>query len=352
MIVLAGDVGGTTTRLGLFESAGGPRAPLALVTYSSREHTDLRSIIARFLADTEATPDAACLAVAGPVVEERAAITNLPWIVDADDLRPFVRSAEVALVNDTVAVAAAVPLLENGEDGDLVTLQHGNESPKAAIAVIAPGTGLGQAFVTRNGSTYRVHPSEGGHADFAPRDDDELGLLRYMRARFGHVSYERVCSGSGLPNIYRYLDEIHAAPAQPSVAHQLAAADDQTPIIVAAATANEPCALCIAAVRTMVSILGAAAGNLVLQVMATGGVYLGGGLSPRLLPFLREGRLLTAMKDKGRQSRLVARVPVHVITQPQAGLIGAAQLGLERLGDRGRAHTRDGSNEARYGGNQ
>ncbi len=198
------------------------------------------------------------------------------------------------------------------------------------MAVIAPGTGLGEAFLTWGGSRYRAHASEGGHADFAPNTPLEIELLRYLQLRFKHVSNERVCSGLGLPNIYAYLKDSGHAPEPDWLAEQLAATTDPTPIIVTAALDDErPCELCTATLNAFVSILGAEAGNMVLRVLATGGAYLGGGIPPRILPALQQEGFMQAFLHKGRMVHLMARVPVHVILNPKAALLGAACHGLE-----------------------
>jgi len=195
--------------------------------------------------------------------------------------------------------------------------------------VIAPGTGLGEAFLVRE-ERYLAYPSEGGHADFGPNSDLEIGLLRSFQKKFGHVSYERICSGHGLPNIYTYLKESGYAEEPVWLAEQLAAIDDPTPGIVSAALDTyKPCKLCVTTLSVFVSTLGAEAGNLALKVLATGGVYLGGGIPPRIIPALATGQFMKSFTNKGRFSELVSRIPVHVILNPKAALIGAAFHGLE-----------------------
>jgi glucokinase len=196
--------------------------------------------------------------------------------------------------------------------------------------VIAPGTGLGQAFLTWDGGRYYAHPSEGGHTDFAPSDDTEIALLRYLMRRFDHVSYEWVCSGMGIPNIYNFFKDSGYVPEPDWLAAELAAADDPTPVIVNRALERpQEAPLCKATLDLFVSVLGAEAGNLALKVLATGGVYLGGGIPPRILPALQDGRFMRAFLRKGRFGRLLERVPVHVILNPKSALMGAAVFGLE-----------------------
>jgi glucokinase len=271
--------------------------------------------------------------VAGPVVAGEARITNLPWVMHEEQLRKALHLRSVSLLNDLEAIAYAVPALQ---PDDLHTLNAGQPEPHGTLGVIAPGTGLGEAFLTWQTTHYRAHPSEGGHADFAPTTRSELDLLRYLLDRLDHVSYERVCSGKGLPNIYGFLKDSGFAPEPSWLAAQLAAADDPTPIIVnvavdaAARPAGQPpCTLCEATVDMFVSILGAQAGNLALTMMATGGIFVGGGIPPRILAALEQPRFMEAFRHKGRFVDLLNRVPVHVILNPRAALLGAAYHCLE-----------------------
>ena len=325
-MLLAGDIGATKTVLGIFSAKAGPRVPLAEATFPSARYPSLEALVREFLGQSGQTVDRASFGVAGPVVSGRAAITNLPWAIDEARLRAALRLTSVRVVNDLDAVARAVPLLEQA---DKCQLTAGEPVAGGAIAVIAPGTGLGEAFLTWGGSGYRAHPSEGGHADFAPTDARQMDLLRYLQQRFGHVSYERVCSGRGLPNLYAFLKDSGVAPEPGWLAEQLAGAPDPTPVIANAALAQVPCDLCVATLEMFVSILGAEAGNLALKVLATGGVYLGGGMPPHLLPFLKGEGFMRAFRGKGRFADLLGRVPVHVILTPRVGLFGAAAHGLE-----------------------
>lgn len=330
-MLLAGDIGGTKTALAIFSPDKGPHAPLAEETFPSARYPSLEALAGEFLAQTDLPVDRASFGVSGPVAGGEAAVTNLPWKMDEAFLGKALGLRSVRLLNDLEAIASAAPFL--GSD-DLHTLNAGEPDPEGALAVIAPGTGLGEAFLTREGSGYRAHPSEGGHADFAPTCELELGLLRHLLDRFGHVSYERVCSGRGLPNIYGYMKEIGHAEEPSWLAGKLAAAEDPTPIIVETASDPEaPCELCVATLDVFVSVLGAQAGNLALTVMATGGVFLGGGILPRILPFLERDRFAEAFGRKGRFSELLGRVPVHVILNPKVALVGAARRGLETYGD-------------------
>lgn len=330
-MLLAGDIGGTKTALAIFSPDDGPLAPMVEETFPSARYPSLEALASEFLAETGLPVDRASFGVSGPVAGGKAAATNLPWKMDEARLGEALGLRSVRLLNDLEAIAHAAPFLESE---DLHTLNEGTPDPEGALAVIAPGTGLGEAFLTREGSGYRAHPSEGGHADFAPTGELELGLLQHLLDRFGHVSYERVCSGRGLPNVYGYLKEIRHAEEPSWLTEKLAAAEDPTPIIVEAASDPEaPCELCVAALDVFVSVLGAQAGNLALTVVATGGVFLGGGIPPRILPFLDRGRFAEAFGRKGRFSELLGRVPVHVILTPKVALVGAACRGLETYED-------------------
>lgn len=320
--ILAGDIGGTKTHLAVFSSTRGVHASLAEATFASRDYPSLGAIVREFLSRIETKVDRAGFGVAGPVVRGKATITNLPWVMDEETLARELGLSSVDLFNDLQAIAAAVPHLGAG---DLHPLNRGRAAAGAAIAVIAPGTGLGEAYLVWDGARYRAYPSEGGHADFAPADARQAGLLAYLRERFEHVSFERVCSGMGFPNIFAFLKQSGGAEEPQWLAERLAASEDPMPVIVEAALdATRPCGLCRAALEMFVSILGAEAGNLALKVMATGGVYLGGGIPPRILPALQAGLFLKAFRGKGRMTALMNNIPIHVILNPKAALLGAA----------------------------
>ena len=326
-MLLAGDIGGTKTHLAIFSPETGPRTPLAEDTFPSARFPSLEALASEFLAQVDLKPERASFGVAGPVLAGRATITNLPWVMHETYLEAELDLSSVHLLNDLMAIASAVPWLESD---DVYTLNEGKPAPGGAIAVIAPGTGLGEAFLTWDGSRYRPFPSEGGHTDFAPNNLLETDLLRYLLERFGHVSYERVCSGRGLPNIYAFLRDSGYAEEPEWLAEQLAEVDDPNPIIVKAALdETKQCELCVATLNTFVSILGTEAGNMALNLMATGGVYLAGGIPPRILAALEGEQFLLDFQAKGRMSDLMARIPVHVILNHKVALLGAACHGLE-----------------------
>jgi glucokinase len=319
--VLAGDVGGTKTALALFDTT---ERGLVLVrddTLPSREFASLEDALQRFLAaGPRATITAGCFGVAGPVVEGRSVATNLPWIIDERALAATIPGAQVKLLNDLeVAAHGALALAEH----DLHSLQGGTPRP-GHKALIAAGTGLGQALIVREGGRYIVVASEGGHTDFAPRDDLESELLRFLRKEFGHVSYERILSGPGLANVYRFLRDTGWARESAEVAAQMRA-DDPGPVIAEAALAGRD-PLCGKALDVFVSVYGAEAGNLALKAMALGGVLVAGGIAPKILPRLASGGFVAAFRDKGRLQSLMETIPISVVLNPRAPLLGAARV--------------------------
>ncbi len=326
-MLLAGDIGGTKTSLAIVSPEKGPRESLAEATFPSSRYPSLEALVSEFLDQVNLKPERATFGVAGPVVGGEATITNLPWNMKESQLAETLDLSSVRLINDLVAIAYAVPWLE---PGDLHVLNKGQPAEGGTKAIIAPGTGLGEAFLTWDGARYRPYASEGGHTDFAPTNALEIGLLVYLRERLDHVSNERVCSGLGLPNIYAYLKHSGYAREPAWLAEQLARTEDATPIIVSAALDDKKsCKLCVATLDTFVSILASEAGNLALKVLATGGVYLGGGIPPRILSALEKRPFSEAFQRKGRMSRLLADVPVYVILNRKAALLGAACHALE-----------------------
>jgi len=329
--ILAGDIGGTKTSLAAFSSEQGPEAPLAEGTFPSGEFPSLESLVREFLSGkgNDIKIDLAVFGVAGPVVGGGAKITNLPWTMDESALGKALGVPSVRLINDLLACACAVPSLRAS---DLHTLNPGVPEQGGSKAVVAPGTGLGEAYLTWDGTRYRAYASEGGHCGFAPANGLETDLLRYLRGRFDHVSYERVCSGMGLLNIYNYMKDSGHANASGRIAEIPDGISDPVPMIIRSALdADRPCTLCLGALNLFIAILGAEAGNMALKVMASGGVYLGGGIPPRILPALQEGPFMDAFRRKGRMSELMERIPVHVIMNPKAALLGAASYAMSLI---------------------
>jgi glucokinase len=282
--------------------------------------------VKEFLSRTAAPVKRACFGVAGPVVNGQARITNLPWVLDEAQLAVDLGFASFTLLNDLVALASGVPFLEAD---DLSTIHQGQAQPGGALAVVAPGTGLGEGYLTWDGTHYRAHASEGGHCDFAPTNALEVELLQYLQARLARVSYERVCSGLGIPNIYTFLRDKGYAEEPAWLAEELATASDPNPVITRAALEDErPCELCRKTLEIFVSILGAEAGNMALRVLATGGVYLGGGIPVHLRALLDSNTFRASFRNKGRLSHVLAQIPVHVILYPKIALLGAAAHGF------------------------
>ena len=327
-MLLAGDIGGTKTHLALYSADQGPRNALADATFPSKDFSNLETIVQQFLQGHDVRITRATFGVAGPVEGEDATVTNLPWIIRAKRLRELLGVDQVDLLNDLEAAAHAVPFLLPDEThllNDAHPLLH------APIGVIAPGTGLGQAYLTWDGARYRAYASEGGHTDFGPSNPLELDLLRYMSRRLDHVSYEWVCSGRGIPNLYAYLKDTGAAPEPAWLAQQLQTAADPTPVIVTAALNHEThsCELALETMQLFVSILGAQAGNQALTLGAWGGIFVGGGIPPRILPLLGGKHFMQSFLNKGRFTRVLIRIPVKIILVRNVGLLGLAHYGLD-----------------------
>lgn len=329
-MLIAGDIGGTNARLGIFSNEAGPRSPLAQTRVHSADYSSLQVIAKEFLAKVDQPVNRACFAVDGPVIDGHAKATNLPWSVDETALAQALNlnPESVHLLNDLEAMARAVPLLRAN---DLETINPGQPVARGAIGVIAPGTGLGESFLTWDDTRYLAHSSEGGHANFAPTDERQIHLLEYMLTKFDHVSFEHVCSGIGIPNIYRYLREVERIPEEPEVAKLVASAGDASVVIIESALDSEnPSRLCATTIDIFVSILASEAANLALKVLATGGVYIAGGVGAHVLAALQKPAFMQSFQCKGRFAELMARIPIHAIVS-EPGLTGAAACGLEDL---------------------
>ena len=323
---LAGDIGGTKTILALFSCEKGPLHPFYEKSYVSGSYPGLDAIIEDFFSQTKATASTACFGVAGPVRDGRAVITNLPWQPDSKMLQDSHNFTKAMLINDLVATGYALPHLDQS---DLFIINKGILTSEGAFGIIAPGTGLGEVVFIWDGSQYLAAPSEGGHADFGPSTETEYQLLQFLKKRYGHVSYDRICSGRGLPAIYDFYKHLHPVEEPEWLAEELAAAEDPAPIIVnAALDETRQCDICSKTVQLFISVLGAEAGNLALKGLTTGGMYLGGGIPPRILDFLKEKTFMNSFTSKGRLSYLLTDIPVKVILNPKAALIGAASYGL------------------------
>lgn len=318
-MVLAGDVGGTKTQLGVY-SADAPRPrPIETREFQTLEFDSLPQMIERFLRELgEAEPpiEAASVGVAGPVVDNAARLTNVPWGVDGHAIARRFRWPRVTLLNDLEAMAYAVPVLESSE---VAVLQDGRAVPTGNVALIAAGTGLGEALLHHVGGRLMPSPSEGGHADFAARTPREIELLQALTRRFGRVHCEHVISGPGLVNIYRFLHTSGCSVWDPAVTPE-----DEAPPLISQGGLERRCPSCVETLELFVSAYGAEAGNLALRSVATGGVYVGGGIAPKILPALAAGGFMTAFREKQPMAELMAAMPVKVILNHRAGLLGAA----------------------------
>ncbi len=324
-IVLAGDIGGTKSNLGLFEVVAGVPRLLRSARYPSADHPGLAPVMEDFLGADAGPVRAACFGVPGPVIENRTDTPNLAWHLDGAALARMIGGHPVVLINDLVATAEGMPLLAESE---LVTLHPGvpGTAGSGNLALIAAGTGLGMALMPRIGGAWVPVASEGGHMDFAPRDEEEAGLLFHMKERLGgRVSVERIVSGPGLFEIYEYLRERKNLAESLEVREALRTGADPSQVIGEAALAGGGNPLCERAVEMFISAYGAVAGNLALVGTATGGLYLGGGIAPKLLPRLQAGSFLRAFFDKGRFRSFLEAVPVRVILNDRAALLGAAR---------------------------
>ena len=318
-LVLAGDIGGTKTNLGLFLKGKERSVPKVIETFSSQNAPDLEHIIQQFLEIHPVPVTHACFGVAGPVVNGKSKTTNLPWSISEGRIKKKFDFNHVRLVNDLTATAMAIPLLSEDE---FYPLNQEASIKEQNLALIAPGTGLGVAMLIYQNGRYLPVPSEGGHADFAPNNEGETELWRYLHQRFGHVSIERVVSGSGLVNIYNWLKDSGRLSEPDWLKQKLKEMDPAKAITKAALASKDPG--CVEALNMFVSIFGAVAGNLALTGITTGGVYLGGGIPPKILSKLKEDIFMEAFTNKGRFKGFLEKIPVKVILNDRAALIGAA----------------------------
>jgi len=324
--LLAVDVGGTKTELALFDLQGKGREPLQRAVSPCAGHEGVEEIIRAFLDDTRFRPDFACLGVAGIIRDGAARLTNLPWLIEEETLAREFSLAGVRIINDMTALCAA---LSNLEGADLLTLQAGRMEKGGTRAVIAPGTGLGEGSLIADGSTFQPRGSEGGHADFAPADDEQIALLQWLRTKTRPVSCEMLCSGLGIPALYDFCRQSGPIPETAAIREELRKAADRTPIILAGAIAASPCPLCSRTMELFLSILGSEAGNLALKLYATGGLYIGGGIPPRLSGHIPFTGFLEAFRRKANMEELLANIPVHLIVKRDAVLLGAAAYGSQ-----------------------
>ncbi len=322
-MILAGDIGGTHARLAFFDVLNGHFSLVSASVFPSREYAGLDEIVAKFVHDLKRRPEAACFGVAGPVRNGRVEASNLPWVIESKRLADELKIKKAVLINDLEANAWGIPALD---PKDVVSLNQVKSAPVGNQAVIAAGTGLGEAGMYWDGSQHHVFASEGGHGDFAPRNEIEVELLGYLRSRFGHVSYERIVSGPGLVNVFHFLRDTGRGAEPKWLTDEMSHSDPAAAISRAALESK--CPLCEHAVDLFISIYGAEAGNLALKIMATGGVYLGGGIAPKMLSKLVGPLFMQAFVGKGRMQSLLEAIPVKVITNDQIALLGAARFAV------------------------
>jgi glucokinase len=323
--VLAADVGGTKTAVALYAVADGGLQVVREAAYPSARHQSLESVLAEFCQPGDDIA-AAAFGIAGPVIDGAVVTTNLPWRVVGTAVSAALGGAPVQLLNDLEATALGATVLPPDQ---LLTLNRGIERA-GHRAVIAAGTGLGQAYLFWDGRRHQPAATEGGHADLAARNDDEIALLRYLQVQFGRASAERVLSGPGLVNVYRFLTD--GQGRTPAAAVRARMTNEDPGAVIGEAALAGSCAVCVAAVELFVRIYGAQAGNLALTVMAIGGVYVGGGIVGHLLPRITTGAFMDAFTAKGRYAHLMHEIPVHVILDPRAARLGAAHAARALLG--------------------
>lgn len=324
-MILAGDIGGTNTRIALFKEEAGRLQLAAENVYPSREHKGLDEIVSLFLHEQGVRIATACFGIAGPVLHGRVTASNLPWMIDAVELSRRLKIEIVWLINDLQAHASGI---DDMAPADFINL-NSIEPSAGNAALIAAGTGLGEAGLYWDGARRHAFPCEGGHCDFAPRNDREIALLQYLLKKFGRVSYERVLSGPGLKNIYEFLRDTGAEQEPDWLKEELSQLADP----VAAISRNGlegKAAICQHALEMFVSIYGAEAGNLALKLMATGGLFLSGGIAHKILPKLREPAFLQAFVSKGRLQSMMETIPVRIIVNDSVGLIGAARYAMNQ----------------------
>lgn len=340
MFLLVGDIGGTKTILRLVEVTEVTLTEKSFQTvreaqYVSANFPDLVPMVRQFLAKGDfLAPQLACLAIAGPVVNNTCNLTNLSWFLEGSRLETELGIPKVSLINDFAANSFGILGLKNT---DVHTLQVGQAKPDAPIAVIGAGTGLGESFLIPVGEKYQIFPSEGGHADFAPRNQLEIELLRYLQQKLDteHISVERVVSGQGIVSIYQFLRDSKFAPESAKIAERIKLWEQQTPktidpgAIISQAAFKQSDRLCEKAMEIFIEAYGAETGNLALKLLSYGGIYIAGGIAAKILPLMRKGRFLKTFQDKGRVSPLLNEIPVHIVLNSQVGLVGSVLYALQ-----------------------
>jgi glucokinase len=319
-LILAGDIGGTKTQLAIFSLQGEKLQSQLKKTFPSKQYSGLEPVVEEFLAGQQVSLSRACFGIAGPVLNGRVNPPNLPWVVDAAKIAQRFNLDSATLLNDLESAAYGIFTLEPDE---LFTLNEGVSGRQGNKVLIAAGTGLGEATLFDDGRDYHPSASEGGHGDFAPTDETQIDLLRYLIEKFGHVSYERVVSGPGIKNIYDFLRDSGRLEEPDWLKQKISAAEDPSVVISQEGLAASN-AICVEALNLFVSVYGAEAGNLALRAKSTGGVYIGGGIAPKILAKLKDGTFMRVFLDKGRYRELLSGMPVRVILNDQTALQGAA----------------------------
>ena len=327
-MILAGDVGGTKVHLALYDFSNGKLTYKREDRFPAKEYSGLEDIVREFLSSDKAS--AACFGVPGPVRDGRLRLTNLPWTLDSRELSAHLGIEHVFLINDIEANGYGIAELQPDQ---IYTLAEGDPSQIGNRALIAAGTGLGQGLLTWNGRMHIPYPSEGGHADYAPRNEDEIDLLRYLKQKYnGRISWERVISGMGMTGIFEFLRDVRGMEVSPALAQQIAEAHDPNSVITEMALAGRS-EICERTMDMFVSAYGAEAGNLALKILSVGGLYIGGGIAPRILEKLKDGTFMKAFTDKGRLSQLLINMPVRVILESRAAVMGAAAFAEARAAE-------------------
>lgn len=327
-MILAGDVGGTKVHLALYDFTHGKLTYKRENRFAAKEYAGLEAIVREFLASDQAS--AACFGVPGPVRDGRLRLTNLPWTLDSRELSANLGIQHVFLINDLEANGYGIAELQPDQ---IYTLSEGDPSQQGNRALIAAGTGLGEGLLMWNGRLHIPYPSEGGHADYAPRNEDEIDLLRYLKQKYnGRISWERVVSGMGMTSIYEFLRDVRGMEVPAWLAEQIDSAHDCNSVITEMAL-NGKSEICVRTLDMFVSAYGAEAGNLALKVLSVGGLYIGGGIGPRILEKLKDGTFIRAFTDKGRLSQLLVNMPVRVILESRAAVLGAAAYAEARAAE-------------------
>lgn len=311
---LAGDIGGTKTHLAFFENE--IKTPTKTQKYVSKDFSSLSEIVKEFTKETQ-TVEKAAFGIAGPVSEGVCKTTNLPWTIDSKDLAKELKTDKVALLNDLEANAWGIKVLS---EEDFYVLNQGKENPKNNQALVSAGTGLGEAGLYFDGKLHRPFACEGGHCDFSPRNEREIELFRYLNKQFGHVSYERILSGPGLENVYQFLLNEKELDKKKLEAKK-----------ISEKALEETCPICEEALDLFISIYGSEAGNAALKFFALGGVFIGGGIAPKLIDRLKDKDFMTSFVNKGRFESLLKDIPVKVILNPLTALFGAGYFAKECL---------------------